>query len=73
MFLINRAIYIPLLSLLLVFSVNVNAQQKLALVIGNSDYQQRPFTNPKHDAKGVAQALRSIGFEVVSRWHGASV
>ncbi|MFZ1814142.1 MAG: caspase family protein [Rhizobiaceae bacterium] len=47
-------------------SVEAVGQARVALVIGNSDYQH--FTvlpNPKNDAEGVASVLRSLGFEVV--------
>jgi hypothetical protein len=38
---------------------------KLALVVGNQAYQHVPrLTNPGNDARGVADALRRLGFEV---------
>jgi tetratricopeptide (TPR) repeat protein len=40
---------------------------RVALVIGNSDYQNSPhLPNPADDAKAVADALRTVGFESVS-------
>lgn len=46
------------------------AQQKgrrVALVIGNSNYQHTPkLANPVRDAQAVAASLRSIGFETVT-------
>jgi formylglycine-generating enzyme required for sulfatase activity len=42
-------------------------QKRLALVIGNSAYKVGPLKNPANDARGVASALRSLGFEVLER------
>ena len=41
------------------------ADQRVALVIGNSNYQTAPkLTNPGNDAQSMAQLLNSAGFEV---------
>ena len=40
---------------------------KIALVIGNGQYKQSPLKNPANDAKGMADALNSLGFEVTVR------
>src|SRR3982074_2017767 len=41
------------------------AEQRVALVIGNSNYQSVPqLANPNNDARSVAQLLNSAGFEV---------
>jgi hypothetical protein len=41
------------------------ADQRIALVIGNSNYQTAPkLANPGNDAQSVAQLLNSAGFEV---------
>ena len=41
------------------------ADQRVALVIGNSNYQTAPkLANPGNDARSVAQLLNSAGFEV---------
>jgi hypothetical protein len=37
---------------------------KQALVIGNGRYKQSPLRNPVNDAKGMAAALKSTGFDV---------
>jgi len=37
---------------------------KQALVIGNSRYKLSPLKNPVNDAKGMAAALKSTGFDV---------
>src|SRR6266496_2709285 len=40
--------------------------QRVALVIGNSKYQNvRPLQNPDNDAQSMAQLLNSAGFEVI--------
>jgi uncharacterized caspase-like protein len=40
------------------------AAGKQALVIGNGKYRQAPLRNPLNDARGVAQALTTLGFGV---------
>ncbi len=41
-------------------------EQRVALVIGNSNYQNAPqLENPDHDAQSMAEFLNSAGFEVV--------
>src|ERR1700756_1403517 len=41
-------------------------EQRVALVMGNSHYQNAPeLPNPDHDAQSVAELLNSAGFEVV--------
>ena len=48
------------------------AAKRLALVLGNSRYQNAPaLTNPANDAQDLAQALHSLGFEVIEQ-HDAS-
>lgn len=42
-------------------------EKRLALVIGNADYLAGPLTNPVNDARSMARALRSAGFEVMLR------
>jgi type VI secretion system VasD/TssJ family lipoprotein len=39
-------------------------QRRVALVIGNGRYPEIPLNNPEHDARLIAQTLRSLGFEV---------
>ncbi len=38
--------------------------ERLALVVGNSSYPGAPLTNPKNDAKAMADLLRQAGFTV---------
>src|SRR5581483_2743623 len=43
------------------------AEQRVALVIGNSKYQNTaPLANPDNDAQSVAELLSSAGFEVIA-------
>ncbi len=43
----------------------INTNKRLALVIGNSNYQVGALANPANDAKAMAQSLRESGFEVM--------
>lgn len=44
------------------------AQQRVALVIGNSNYSRAPrLPNPANDAQDMAERLKSLGFKVVLR------
>jgi tetratricopeptide (TPR) repeat protein len=40
-------------------------EQRLALVIGNSNYATSPLINPRNDANDIAAVLRTLGFEVI--------
>ena len=40
---------------------------RVALIIGNSAYAAGPLNNPKNDARGMSEALRALGFDVVVR------
>jgi len=44
--------------------MNVAAQDRIALVIGNSGYAKFPLKNPANDATGMAKALKQCGFNV---------
>jgi uncharacterized caspase-like protein len=49
------------------------AGRRVALVIGNSAYQNVPeLPNPQHDADAVAATLRAIGFETVTLTNDAT-
>jgi len=49
------------------FADTAFAEKRVALVIGNSQYQHTTaLTNPKNDAADVAAALTRIGFEVIT-------
>ncbi|MDP3428417.1 MAG: caspase family protein [Humidesulfovibrio sp.] len=41
--------------------------RRVALVIGNSAYPTAPLKNPVNDARDMASALKSLGFEVILR------
>ncbi len=41
------------------------ADNRLALVIGNSNYQESPLSNPAHDAADMAKVLEELGFDVM--------
>ncbi|MGB7299698.1 MAG: caspase family protein [Burkholderiaceae bacterium] len=43
---------------------SASAANRLALVIGNSDYPQWPLVNPVNDANAVATKLQGLGFDV---------
>ncbi|GAB2183101.1 caspase family protein [Roseibium sp. LAB1] len=54
--------------LLLAFAASAaHAERRVALVIGNSGYEHvTKLTNPDNDAKGMAEKLASLDFEVVT-------
>ena len=57
----------PVFALLLsslIFMSESFSQERLALVIGNSEYHRLSLKNPENDARDFAKALRSLGFEV---------
>ena len=59
-----RAVIALLMCVLL--SSAAMAQKRVALVIGNSAYQNTPaLTNPRNDATDMAVALKKVGFRVV--------
>ncbi len=43
------------------------APKRVALVIGNANYQQTPLKNPVNDARVMAATLRQLGFQVIQR------
>ncbi|HOW57868.1 MAG TPA: caspase family protein, partial [Smithellaceae bacterium] len=44
---------------------DAQAEERTALVIGNSNYDTAPLTNPVNDATDVAASLRRLGFTVI--------
>jgi hypothetical protein len=42
-------------------------ERRTALVIGNGRYEAGPLRNPTNDAADMADALRRLGFEVISK------
>jgi hypothetical protein len=57
------------LALCLAAAAPVRAEdgKRLALVIGNSDYESSPLKNPVNDASDMGKMLSSLGFEVIAR------
>jgi hypothetical protein len=53
--------------LLLLSALPAHADRRVALVIGNGAYKEGPLKNPVHDARDMAAALRSLGFDVILR------
>src|SRR5262249_47790956 len=50
------------------WSTFAHADKRVALVIGNSDYETRlRLLNPRNDAQDMADSLRSLGFDVILR------
>ena len=49
---------------LLILSLGVFAQERIALVIGNSEYQVSPLKNALNDAEDIAQSLKELDFKV---------
>ncbi len=56
-----------MLSMLLTFNTLQAEEKRLALVIGNGDYEETPLKNPTNDANDMAEVLESLGFEVILR------
>lgn len=46
-------------------SVAGAVEKRIALVIGNAAYREAPLRNPVNDARAIAAALRTSGFEVL--------
>ncbi len=54
--------------LFITWSTYANADKRVALVIGNSEYETRlRLLNPSNDAQDLADSLRSLGFDVIMR------
>ena len=64
----RRALLAPLLTVLVWVAAPVGAQERrVALVIGNAAYRHAgKLMNPVNDARGIAAALRSAGFQVIA-------
>ena len=57
--------YILLLTLLIIATLTLPAQEKVALVIGNSAYEHvAPLKNPLNDAQDIGATLENLGFSV---------
>lgn len=53
-----------LFSIFIVFLMESYAENRLALIIGNSDYPEAKLDNPVHDAEDIADKLKLLGFHV---------
>jgi WD40 repeat protein len=42
-------------------------ERRLALIIGNSAYNNAPLANPSNDSRAMATKLRQLGFEVIEK------
>lgn len=52
---------------ILIFSMPAHAENRVALVVGNSDYAYASkLSNPPNDAEDMAKALGDLGFQVIS-------
>ena len=61
----NRLIILSICVLLFLPDTALSASEKrIALVIGNGNYQSAPLKNPVNDAKDIAFTLNELGFEV---------
>jgi hypothetical protein len=56
-----------LLVVALAATATAQQERRVALVIGNGDYDQGRLRNPVNDARAIAQALRRAGFEVIAK------
>src|SRR5579872_4042180 len=45
---------------------SAETDHRIALVIGNAAYQDVPLANPVNDARGMAESLRRLDFDVVA-------
>ncbi|MCP4696303.1 MAG: caspase family protein [Gammaproteobacteria bacterium] len=50
--------------LLLVISTHSYARDRIALVIGNANYDAQPLSNPVNDARDISEKLRKLNFDV---------
>ncbi len=66
----TRVFWLLAAALLAAFAIARNAhgaEQRVALVIGNATYRSSPLKNPGNDARAIADRLKHLGFEVISR------
>jgi len=49
----------------LTVSLAVHAQERIALVIGNSNYAESPLKNPVNDARDISKQLKKLKFKVI--------
>ena len=62
----KKTLVLSLFLILLIFTLSAQ-QQRVALVIGNSAYQNLSrLRNPANDAEDVSNLLKTLGFEVIT-------
>jgi|GEM_PF-1583740 len=54
------------LTMLMALCLPAFSADRLALVIGNAQYAQRPLLNPTNDAKAISKKLSGLGFKVTT-------
>ena len=60
--------FVSILSICLLLGANALAMERVALVVGNSQYQQvQDLDNPVSDSTKIAAMLRRLGFDVTLR------
>jgi uncharacterized protein len=59
----HRMKHLYIVSIISLFSLY--SENRIALVIGNSDYQYAPLKNPKNDADDITKSLEELGFDVL--------
>ncbi len=68
----NRRVKYPILFLLLMVVLlpgELRAEKRVALVIGNANYQHTtPLANPANDARAIAASLKKLSFDVVEAY-----
>ena len=64
-----RLLWLFAIGVLLAWAAPSRAQtdQRVALIIGNSNYRSSPLRNPGNDARAMAAKVRALGFEVILR------
>jgi len=62
-----KKLFILSLTLLGLFlnSLFLNAENRVALVIGNSNYSKGYLSNPQNDAAAIAEKLKKLNFKVI--------
>ena len=60
-------VYVAILFFTGLPETHAQAENRVALVIGNGAYATSPLRNPVNDAQDMAAALRGVGFEVIHR------
>ena len=62
-----------LILIILFFCVSAFAENRVALVIGNSDYVINPVSGPEDDARTMAETLKKYGFDVYLRFNADQI